>query len=211
MFKPWFEVLVQVIGFFGTACLLISTQFNTHGKIMIFKTLGSFSFCLQYLLMGAFTGMILDAIGTIRNIVFGYNVRKGKSNKVWLIVFSILTVVLGVITLVFTWHELVDRVTWIAGDNANFAVAIAVFVSIISIIAKLLSTIAYAFKDAHKIRMLCFPTAGGWLVYNTVVFTLAGIINEALTIISLVIAEIRFKKPKKQVLPPLNNEKNDLD
>ena len=83
----WFEIIVQIIGFLGTAFLLISTQFNTHGKIMIFKTLGSFSFCMQYLLMGAYTGMVMDIVGTIRNIVFAYNVRKGKSNKFWIYFF----------------------------------------------------------------------------------------------------------------------------
>ena len=201
----WFEIIVQIIGFLGTAFLLISTQFNTHGKIMIFKTLGSFSFCMQYLLMGAYTGMVMDIVGTIRNIVFAYNVRKGKSNKFWIYFFSTITVVAGVTTLILTWSTLVERVSWISGGNKTIALILAIFVSIISIVAKLLSTVAYAFKDPYRIRMLTLPTSAGWLVYNVVVFTLAGIINESLTLISILIAMWRFrKKPEK-----ISNEQSE--
>ena len=201
----WFEIIVQTIGFLGTAFMLIATQFNTHGKIMIFKTLGSFSFCVQYLLMGAYTGMVMDIVGTIRNIVFAYNVRKDKSNKFWIFFFSTITVGAGVATLVLTWSTLVERVSWLAGGNSSIALLLAVLVSIISIIAKLLSTIAYAFKDAHRIRMLTLPTSAGWLIYNVVVFTLAGIINESLTLISIIIAELRFRKKPEKINVEQNN------
>lgn len=202
----WFEVLLQVIGFLGTAFMLIATQFNTHGKIMIFKTLGSFSFCVQYLLMGAYTGMVMDIVGTIRNIVFAYNVKKGKSNKFWIFFFSAITIGAGVATLVLTWSTLVQRVSWLSGGNSSIALLLAVLVSIISILAKLLSTIAYAFKDAHRIRMLTLPTSAGWLVYNVVVFTLAGIINESLTLISIVIAELRFRKKPEKISPTIKED-----
>ena len=155
-------------------------------------------FCIQYLLLGAFTGMAMDMVGTIRNIIFAYNVKKDKSNTWWIVLFSIITVVAGVSTLILTWNSLVSRVAWLAGDNSNTALIIAVTISIISVIAKLLSTIAYGFKNPHRIRMTNLPTCTGWIVYNFAVMSLAGIVNEVLSITSIIIAEIRFSGLKKK-------------
>ena len=76
-----FDFIVQVIGFLAIAMNILAVQFNSHWKIMFFKSLGSFLFALQYLLLGAFTGMAMDIIGVIRNFIFAGNVKKGKSNK----------------------------------------------------------------------------------------------------------------------------------
>jgi uncharacterized MnhB-related membrane protein len=189
------EIFIQIIGFIGIGMSLLAVQFNTHLKIMVFKSASSFLFCLQYFLMGAFTGMVMDVIGTIRNIVFAYNVRKGRSNTLWIIIFSILTAIIGISTIILTWQTLVDRIGWISPDN-TVCFIVAVAVSIISIVAKLLTTVAYAFKDAHKIRMTNLPSCSCWIIYNTVVFSLAGITNEVMCIISIIIAEIRFCKKK---------------
>jgi hypothetical protein len=205
-----FEIFVQTIGFLGIAFSIISVQFNTHGKIMLFKTASSLMFCLQYLLLGAFTGMVMDMIGTIRNIIFAYNVKKNKSNKWWIIFFSIITLVAGVLTLILTWNSLVARVTWLSGNNHQIALTIAVVISIVSIIAKLLSTIAYGFKNPHRIRMTNLPTCAGWIIYNFAVMSLAGIVNEMLSITSIIIAEIRFSalkriSKKKPTITPTEN------
>ena len=149
--------------------------------------------------MGAYTGMVMDMIGTVRNIVFAYNVKKGRSNKWFIVFFALLTVIIGVTTLVLTWSSLVERVMWLAGSPES-ALVVAVFVSIISVIAKLLSTVAYGFKNAHAIRMTNLPTCSGWIIYNFAVLSIAGVINEALSIISIIIAEIRFKPQRYRKL-----------
>ena len=190
-----FDVFVQVLGFVAIAMNLIAVQFNTHGKIMLFKTLGSALFFVQYFLLGAYTGMIMDFIGSVRNIVFSYNVKKGRSNKVWIILFSIITVILGLTSILLTWQKQIEALSHWSSDKSVILI-LAISVSVISIIAKLLTTIAYGFKDAHVIRMTNLPSCSLWIVYNVVVFSLAGIFNELMSIISIIIAEIRFKKKK---------------
>ena len=61
------EILAQIVGFFAIAINIISVQFNTHFKIMLFKSLGSFLFCVQYLMLGAFSGCVMDFVGVIRH------------------------------------------------------------------------------------------------------------------------------------------------
>ena len=191
----FFDVVIQLIGFLGIFLNIISVQFNTHKKIMIFKTLGSFLFALQYLLLGAYTGMVMDIIGTIRNIIFTDAVQKKKSTKPYIIFFSILTLVLGIATIILTWDKSIEAVSKWSSDHL-VATILAVAISIISIVAKLLTTVAYGIENPHTIRMVNLPSSTCWLVYNFVAFSLAGMFNEILVISSIIIAEIRFKKKK---------------
>lgn len=189
-----FEVFVQFLGYVAIACNLISVQFNKYGKIILFKTLGSLLFALQYFLLGAYTGMVMDLIGSARNIIFGLNVKNKRSNKPFVIIFSALTLVLGVLTIVMTWD--VSKIIWTS--DVQIATTLMVIVSIISIVAKLLTTVAYSFNNPHLIRMINLPSCSCWIVYNLVVFSTAGVVNEIMSISSIVIAELRFRKPNKR-------------
>lgn len=192
----FFDVVVQGIGFIAIAMNILSVQFNTHFKIMFFKSMGSFLFCVQYLLLGAFTGLVMDLVGVIRNFVFAYNVKKNRSNKWWIVIFCIITAVAGIATIILTWNKtLLTLSRWTS--NAPTLMALAVFISIISVVAKLGSTIGYGFKSPHAIRMINLPTFAMWICYNVIVFSLAGVISDSMSIVSIIIAEIRYhKKPK---------------
>lgn len=168
-----FEIIVQAIGFIGIALNIWAVQFNKHWQIVLIKTFGALAFVVQYLLLKAWTGAAMDSLGIIRNIIFIFAVQKGKSTKPWVIVFVALTAVIGV----FTWEGLI---------------------SILAIVAKLLSTVSYGINNAHKIRMINLPSSGCWLVYNTLHFSLAGLLNEILVITSIVIAEVRLHKQKRK-------------
>lgn len=189
----FYNILVQAIGFIAIAVNILAVQFNSHGLIMLFKSIGSFLFCIQYLLLSAYTGLVMDLIGVIRNFIFAYNVKKGRSNKWWIIIFSILTAGLGIATIILTWSKTISALTRWSSDTAILTV-LAVFISVISIVAKLLTTIGYGAKDPHKVRMINLPSFSLWIVYNITVLSIAGAINDGMSIISILIAEYRFRK-----------------
>lgn len=191
----WFGIFVQGIGFLALAMNVISAQFNKHWLIMLFKSLGSFFAAVQYFFLGAYTGMVMDLVGVIRNFVFAYNVKNSKSNKWWIILFSIITVTVGVTVIALTWGDMIKAVSrW--STNANLLTVLAVFISILSIIAKLLSTIGYGAKSPHLIRMINLPTFSMWIIYNFMVMSIANVISDAMSIASIIIAEIRFREKK---------------
>ncbi len=192
----FFDVFIQLLGFVAIFVNIISVQFNTYKRIIFFKTVGSLLFALQYLLLGAYAGMIMDFIGSIRNIVFTSVVKKNKSTKPYIIFFSILTVVLGVLTIVFTWDKSITAVSkW--SKNIKIVTFLTILISIISVVAKLLTTIAYGINNPHKIRMLNLPSSSCWAVYNFIVVSIAGVLNEIFVVSSIIVAEIRFKKTSK--------------
>lgn len=191
-FAMCFDILIQLIGFIAIAINIIAVQFNKYGTIILLKTVGSFLFALQYLFLGAYTGMIMDIIGSVRNIIFSLNVKNNRSNKAPVIIFSLLTAILGTTTIILTWN--VSKIVWT--DNLKIATLVMVLISILSIIAKLISTVSYAINNPHKMRLLNFPSSSCWLVYNLITFSIAGVVNEIMTMSSIVIAELRFKKHK---------------
>lgn len=189
------DFLIQAIGFIAIAFNLVAVQFNSHGKIVFLKTVGSFLFGVQYLLLSAYTGVVMEIVGWIRNVIFIILVKKNKPTKWWIVFFSLFTVITGLTTIILTWESSVVSVLWLTKNN-SVAIILTIAISILSIIAKVLSTVAYGINDAHKIRMINLPTCSCWIVYNFVSFSLAGILNEAMSIISIIIAEIRYKRIK---------------
>ena len=166
-------ILIQGIGFIGIALNIVAVQFNKHWQIVLLKTIGSGLFVVQYILLKAYTGAAMDGIGILRNIIFIFTVKKGKPTLIWVIFFSALTIALGIATF-------------------------EGYISLLAITAKLLSCISYGINNARAIRYINLPSSGCWLVYNGIHFSLAGILNEILVIISIIIAEIRLHYINKE-------------
>ena len=161
------DVIIQLIGGLGIIASIISFQCKKHNSILIFRTLNEGIFALQYFLLGAYTGMAMNLVGCIRNIIFTKQIMQNKKTTTTTIVFGILFLLFGI----FTWQGIK---------------------SIIIIMAKMLSTIAYGNKNTTIVRAILFITCSSWLIYNYYVFSIAGMLCESFTLISLIIGVIRL-------------------
>ena len=74
-------LIAQILGLFGIIINLSSLQFNKHYQILILRTTGTVFFVIQYLLLKAYVGMVMDLVGILRNIIFTVLVAKKKSTK----------------------------------------------------------------------------------------------------------------------------------
>ena len=200
-----YEIFVQLLGFIAMGACIISVQFNTHFKIMAFKALSSFLFAVQYILLGSFTAVVMELVGVIRNFVFAINVRRKKSNTFWIVFFSIITVVSGVITLYLSWDKTLSVLSRYT-DNENTLKALGLIFSSIAIFAKLISTVGYGLKSPHLIRILNLPSYTLWIMHDLVFLSIASVINNVLSIGSIIVAEIRFRKPKPTAIDILDGE-----
>lgn len=161
------EIIIQLIGFVGLSFAVIAFQCKKHKNVMIFRTLNEVFFAVQYFCLASYTGVVMNLIGSARNIVFARQVAKGKPTLIWQIIFSLMFVAIGILT-----------------TNG--------FVSIMVILAKVVTTVAYSMKNTKYIRLLTLPTSICWLIYNIVCSSFAGVLCEAFTILSIVTAIIRL-------------------
>ena len=161
--------MVQSIGWAGMIMFLISYQLKSNKMLYLFQSLGAGLFCLQFLLMGAYSGCFSLLFILIRGIMLrGYTKDKWIRSKVWPALFIAAFTVI----MIETW----------AGP-----------VSILSYIASVVSTVFYWSNNAGKIRIAnlccCSPC---WIVYDIIIGSWGGVGNEALTMISILISIIRF-------------------
>ena len=169
-----FDVLIEAIGILGIIASIISFQCKKHSRLLLFRSANESLFALQYGLLGAYTGMAMNVIGVVRNIVFTELVKRKKSTVPARIAF-------GAVFVVFV------AVTW------------AGFKSLLSGTAKVISTFAYGSTNFALTRVLIFITSTSWFGYNLLVKSYAGCACELLTIGSIIVSLIRYKSDKKKL------------
>lgn len=164
--------LVELFGAFGILSAIAAFQCKRHRNLMLFRTANELLFALQYCIMGAYTGMAMNLIGCVRNLVFAGMVERKKNTMTARFFFSGIALVF----ILFTWE----------GPK-----------SLLSGIAKTVSTFAYGSKHTSVVRILTLCTCTAWLFYNVLVGSRAGILCELLTIGSIMIGILRMDLRKK--------------
>ncbi len=190
-----FDIFVQGIGVLAVACTIIAVQFNSHFKILLFKTFSELLFAVQLFFFGSYTGVAMNLLGIVRNVIFTYTVKNNKNVKPWIIFFVIVTLATGITTTILSFNATLNSIIS-RYNNYTLSIILVIFITILPIVAKTLTTVAYAMKNPHKLRMLNLPSLICWLSHDLIIFSIAGISNNVFGIISVIVAEIRYKKIK---------------
>ena len=171
----WYEVFVQLIGVIGIIAGLSAFQCNKHSHALALKMTEEGSFGIQYLLLGGYTGAVLNLVGIFRNLIFAYlgNRDKQKELKYARMILGALFAVLGLLS----WEG---------------------YISILIIFAKVLSTLAYGTTNMKKMRIMLSVTCVCWICYNYYIGSVAGVISDGCNFVSVIIGIIRYDIMKKE-------------
>jgi len=156
----------QIINLVGMGFGFTAFQCKKHWQIMLFKVIHEFLASIHYILLGAYTGAVMNLISCFRNSLFAVWVKKGKKTTGLILVFGVIFVVLGV----YVWE----------GPKSIFVIA-----------AKVLTCIAYGCKNTATVRKLSLISNSGWLVYNLIVFSVAGFVCDSVMLTSVITGIIR--------------------
>lgn len=167
------DIGIQALGFAGILASILSFQCKSHKRIVFFRTMNELLFGIQYVLLGAYTGAAMNAVGCVRNCVFSHQVQNGKKTTLSRALFSAAFVIFSL-------------ATWSGPKSLLIAVA------------KVLSTYAYGCTDTVRMRWIILVTSSSWLIYNLCIGSVAGILCEAFTLLSLVVALIRIYGSRKR-------------
>lgn len=166
------NILTQVIGIAAMLFSVFSFQMNKHKHIMIMQICATTLFGIQYFMLGAFTGMALDAVATARGFVFYHRDKKWASGKWWIVLFAVLFIVMGA----FTWQ----------GPT-----------SLLMILAMVLNTFSFSCTKPKLVRSTILISSPMVLIYNILTGSIGGIINEVFVEISSVVGMLRYDINKK--------------
>lgn len=160
-------LLIQGIGFWGTILFFLSYQCRNNKTLFQVQFVSYLCSTIHLLLLGAITGGISYILNTVRSFCLGSknDFLKGR------LVCCILCI-LQVTTLVFTWNG-----WW----------------SILPVVANIAATIGGYTYNARKIRIVgMLINSPLWIVYDIVVGSWAGILDEIVSEVSMIISIIRY-------------------
>ncbi|MBQ8209540.1 MAG: YgjV family protein [Clostridia bacterium] len=173
------QIFIRAVGIIGFVLGVAAFQSNKHKTIVVTKMGSEAAFTVQYFLLGAPTGSIMNLIGVIRNLIFYRLVEKDKSTVVARWIFCGIYVLSAIIT----WE----------GPT-----------SLLPLVGKLCSTVAYSIDNPRYIRIINIPTLIMWVVYNIACGAWEALLTDSISLISVLIAMGRFdivpyfKKKTKQ-------------
>lgn len=161
------DIFIRAMGIIGFILGVAAFQSNKHKGIVMTKLGSEAAFTVQYYLLDAPTGSIMNLVGVVRNFIFYKLVEKGKSTRIAMWIFCVVYIISAIIT----WE----------GPE-----------SLLPLIGKLCSTVAYSIKNTRVIRIINIPTLIMWVIYNITCGAWEALATDTISLISVLIAMGRF-------------------
>lgn len=187
------EIIAQILGIIGMLMSVLSYQQKGKARILTFQLLGSVLFVANFFLLGAMSGAILNFVAIVRALIFIYEDKVHADHPAWTIGLTAVYVLSYV--SVFT----------IFGKEPTL---INLIVEVLPVLAMTVTTIAFRYKEDKILRRVAFISSPLWLTYNSIFFSLGGIIGETLNLSSAIIGTIRLDRKKKNENTELTESKN---
>lgn len=177
-----YEIIGQIIGIIAVTVTFISYQMKTDKQVLVAQTAATILMFTHYCLLGAISGLVLNGVCLIRNGAFLLKNRKPFSSPFIPYIFAVIVAATGAVT---------------ASSEGFMAIFIVVGLAI--------NTVFLA-GNAQALRKSILLTSTLVMIYNIYVFSIGGIINEIIAIISSVIGIIRTVKANSQEITDNNDD-----
>lgn len=163
------------IGILAVILFVASYQIKKRSGIILCNAISRALYIVQYLMLLAFEGAVLDVLGLISSVL----AQRKDSARMQRWKFPLFLIVNGAIITagVLLWRDIF---------------------SLFPIIGVLLHTNAFWISDEKRIRLMSFFGSPFWLVYNLKCFAIGSAIGDAMTIVSIGLAILRYDILKKE-------------
>ena len=170
------KLIPQFIGLLAVATFLLSYQQKKRKNIILFNVISRCLYNLQYLLLGAFSGAVLDILGAVVSVVAGKK-HTGLIKKH-------LTLV------IFLMNGL------IVAAGLTIAIINQSWLDLFSLAGVLLHTGAFWLSSEKIIRRISLAGSPFWFVYNFLSHAYGSAVGDLLTMGSILLAMYRHREKK---------------
>ena len=162
-------IIAQIVGVLGVTTFLLSYQLRKRKDIILVNAISSFLYVLQYILLGAFEGAMIDVLAAISTVAAHNKDKKfiEKNIKTIIIILNISILIAGL------------------------ALYKNIF-SLFPIAGAILQTSAFWITSEKRIRQVSFLGSPFWLVYNFVSGAYGPTIGSILSLFSIGLAIYRY-------------------
>ncbi len=164
---------VQLIGYAGTACALISYQCKKNRNYFLFQMGCGIAFTIQFAFLSSWAGMFLNFFSVVRGIIFALG---NRCKKLRFLVFMEVCFASSCLASVLVFSER----WWIAS---------------LLFVAQGVGTLAMWTRNGKTIRFTqLFCISPLWIVNNVYYASIGGVVCEVLNITSVIVSFVRFRK-----------------
>lgn len=167
------KIVAEVCGVVATVIAFLIFQQKDRGRILMMKLACDVLWLLHFLLLGAYSGMVLSIVAAAREIVFRILDRRGKKRSIlWLFLFLAANLIL----VLSAWNS-----PW----------------SLCSLISGQLATLAFWQSSPHRTKIFSLFVCLSQLTYALAVGSYAAVGNELITLASIGIFFFRYFYTKR--------------
>lgn len=170
------KIIANIVGIFAVALFVLSYQLKTRKGIVLCNATSRVLYVLQYLLLYAFEGAVLDIVGILASLL-AQNKDKGFIKK------HLKTVIIGINLLIVLTGILLYKNIF----------------SLLPMFGVLFHTGAFWLTNEKHIRRISFLGSPFWFVYNIISSAFGSAMGDMMTMVSITLAMYRydFKKDHK--------------
>ena len=167
-------VVAQIVGIAGVILFLLSYQLKKRRHIVWVTCVSNLLYVLQYILLGAFSGAVMDFMSTVSSFLAAKkNAPSFRAHTKALIWTNMAVIAVVGLISAFVQHQ------WI---------------ELLPVAGTLLQAGSMWCDDEQNIRKLGLLGAPFWLVYNFISQAYGATLGSVIAIISIIIAMIRYRK-----------------
>ena len=173
------QIIAQCIGILAMVFNILSYQGKQQKTVISLQLIGASLFAVNYLMLGATVGGILNILAAVRAVVFLFKEKLKTDRLGWLIGFASAYIAIYILNF-----------TAFGKEPTLFNLVI----EILPVIGMLALNIGFRLKDAAAVRKFGLVSSPSWLIYNIAVGSWGAIICEVLSLISIFVGMFRHDK-----------------
>ena len=168
------EWIAQALGVLAIILGFLSYQVKSRKRMLLTQLLTTATFVVHYLLLGAYSAMVMNAVGIVRTGFFYHKEKPFFNWKGWPIFFAVVSGIMGIIA----WEA------WYS---------VFVFFGLV------IHTVCLAFNNPQNIRKSILVTSPLVLTYDLFAKSWSGAVYETVAIVSAAVGIARFYSKKGSV------------
>ena len=173
------EIIAQAIGVVAMLFNMLSYQCKHQKGIIALQLCGGALFAVNFLLLGAIVGGVLNILATVRALVFLFKEKLKAERLPWLFAFVFLYITIYVLNFTLFGKE---------------ATPFNLIIEILPVIGMTALNIGFRLKKASDVRRCGLVSSPSWLIYNIATGSWGAIACEIITLFSIIIGMIRHDK-----------------
>ena len=169
------EIIANIVGIFAVVTFVLSYQMKTRKGIVLCNSVSRILYVVQYLLLFAFEGAVLDIVGIAAAVLAQKKDSPFIKKHVKAVIISVNAVMIAV-GIIFYKN----------------------IFSLLPLLGVILQTGAFWLTKEKNIRVVSFLGSPFWLAYNLYSHAYGSAVGDVMTMVSIATAMIRYKDWKKK-------------